>query len=109
MKIFQVSYKTIYNWFNRWELDSMIGLYNKPGRGCKSKFNTEQKEKIREFVKPEPRQLKQVVQKVKEEWGIISSKKTIQKILKILKMSWYRMRRGIGGEPPTHIYQEKKA
>ena len=21
MKIFQVSYKTIYNWFNRWELD----------------------------------------------------------------------------------------
>ncbi|MFN7523879.1 MAG: transposase, partial [Aphanizomenon sp.] len=91
------------------ELDSMIGLYNKPGRGCKSKFNTEQKEKIREFVKPEPRQLKQVVQKVKEEWGIISSKKTIQRILKILKMSWHRMRRGIGGEPPTHIYQERKA
>ncbi|MBD2391329.1 helix-turn-helix domain-containing protein [Aphanizomenon flos-aquae NRERC-008] len=56
----------------------MIGLYNKPGRGCKSKFNTEQKEKIREFVKQEPRPLKQVVQKVKEEWGIISSKKTIQ-------------------------------
>ncbi|MFN5873882.1 MAG: hypothetical protein ACK44G_15345 [Aphanizomenon sp.] len=41
-----------------------------------------QKEKIREFVKQEPRQLKQVVQKVKEEWGIISSKKTIQRILK---------------------------
>jgi len=40
-----------------------------------------QKEKIREFVKQEPRQLKQVVQKVKEEWGIISSKKTIQRIL----------------------------
>jgi transposase len=82
MKIFQVSYKTIYNWFDRWELDSMMGLYNKPGRGCKSKFNTEQKEKIREFVKQEPRQLKQVAQKVKEEWGRISSKKTIQRILK---------------------------
>jgi transposase len=109
MKIFQVSYKTIYNWFDRWELDSMIGLYNKPGRGCKSKFNTEQEEKIKEFVKQEPRQLKQVVQKVKEEWGIVSSKKTIQRILKILKMSWHRMRRGIGGEAPTHIYQEKKA
>ncbi|HCQ21099.1 MAG TPA: IS630 family transposase, partial [Anabaena sp. UBA12330] len=30
MKIFRVSYKTIYNWFARWELDSMMGLYNKP-------------------------------------------------------------------------------
>ena len=109
MKIFQVSYKTIYNWFNRWELDSMIGLYNKPGRGCKSKFNPEQEEKIKELVKQEPRQLNQVLQKVKEEWGIISSKKTIQRILKTLKMSWHRMRRGIGGEPPAQIYQDKKA
>ena len=109
MKIFQVSYKTIYNWFNRWELDSMVGLYNKPGRGCKSKFNPEQEEKIKEFVKQEPRQLNQVVQKVKEEWGIISSKKTIQRILKTLKMSWHRMRRGIGGEPPAQVYQDKKA
>jgi hypothetical protein len=28
--------------------------------------------------------------------------------IKILKMSWYQMRRGIGGERLTHIYQEKK-
>jgi hypothetical protein len=28
--------------------------------------------------------------------------------IKILKMSWYQMRRGIGGELPTHIYQQKK-
>ena len=81
----------------------MIGLYNKPGRGCKSKFNPEQEEKIKELVKQEPRQLNQVLQKVKEEWGIISSKKTIQRILKTLKMSWHRMRRGIGGEPPAQI------
>ena len=49
-----------------------------------------------------------MVQKVKEEWGIITSKKTIQRILKTLKMSWHRMRRGIGGELPTHIYRQKK-
>ena len=29
MNIFQISYKTLYNWFNRWELEGMIGLYNK--------------------------------------------------------------------------------
>ncbi|WP_445316562.1 helix-turn-helix domain-containing protein [Microcoleus vaginatus] len=27
MNIFRISYKTLYNWFNRWELEGMIGLY----------------------------------------------------------------------------------
>ncbi|WP_445242556.1 helix-turn-helix domain-containing protein [Microcoleus vaginatus] len=36
MNIFRISYKTLYNWFNRWELKGMIGLYNKPGRGAKA-------------------------------------------------------------------------
>jgi transposase len=35
MKIFKVSYKTMYNWLNRWEYEGMLGLYNKPGRGRK--------------------------------------------------------------------------
>ena len=29
MKIFKVSYKTMYNWLNRWEHEGMLGLYNK--------------------------------------------------------------------------------
>jgi transposase len=51
MKIFKVSYKTLYNWFNRWELEGMIGLYNKPGRGAKPRFNSSQKEQIKEWSK----------------------------------------------------------
>ncbi|MBE9205302.1 IS630 family transposase [Nostoc sp. LEGE 06077] len=108
-KIFQVSYKTLYNWFNRWETEGMVGLYNKPGRGCKPKFNTAQKQKIKEWTKQEPRQLKQVVQQVKEEWGIEVSSKTIQRIIKMLKMSWHRMRRDVGGEPEPIEYAEKSA
>lgn len=107
--IFQVSCKTIYNWINRWDSEGLLGLYNKPGRGCKPTFNSSQKDQIKEWTKQEPRQLKQVRQKVKEEWGINTSTKTIQRILKILNMSWHRMRRGVGGEPPTHEYQDKKA
>lgn len=109
MKVFQTSYKTIYNWFNRWESEGVVGLYNKPGRGCKPTFNSEQKAKIRDWAKQEPRQLKQVVQKVKEEWGISISTKTIQRILKTLSMSWHRMRRAVGGEPNPQDYEQKKA
>ncbi len=108
IKIFQVSYKTIYNWLNRWESEGVVGLYNKPGRGCKPTFNSDQKDQIKKWTRQEPRQLKQVVQKIKEEWGITVSIKTIQRILKILKMSWHRMRRGVGGEPNIEEYQEKK-
>jgi transposase len=108
MKIFQVGRQTLYNWFKRWEIDGIVGLYNKPGQGCKPTFNPQQKDQIRAWIKEEPRQLKQVVQKVRESWGITVSSKTIQRILKMLRMSWHRMRRGVGGEPNPQEYQEKK-
>jgi len=109
MKIFKVSYKTIYNWFARWELEGIVGLYNKPGRGCKPRFNSQQKAKIREWAQQQPKQLKQVAQKIKEEWEIAISTKTIKRILKTLSMSWHRMRRGLGGKPNPQEYQEKQA
>ena len=109
MKVFHTSYKTIYNWFKRWETEGVVGLYNKPGRGCKPTFNSEQKAKIRDWAKQELRQLKQVSQKVKEEWGISISTKTIQRILKTLSMSWHRMRQAVGGEPSPQDYVQKKA
>ena len=40
----------------------------------------------------------------KEEWGIEISTKTVKRVLKEMKMSWHRMRRGVGGEPLPHIY-----
>lgn len=107
--IFKVSYKTIYNWLNRWESEGIIGLYNKPGRGRKRTFNSEQELKIKEWAKQEPRQLKKVLQKIKEEWGIKTSAETIKRILRSLSMTWHRMRRGVGGEPDPIEYKEKKA
>lgn len=109
MKIFQISYKTLYNWFNRWESEGMVGLYNKPGRGSKPTFNQEQESQIIKWTKEEPRQLKKVVQKVKEEWGIERSTKTIKRIIKMFSMSWHRMRRDVGGKPDPLEYKEKKA
>ena len=71
MKIFKISYKRIYNsWINRWESSGIVGLYNKPGRSRKRTFSSEQESKIRECALQKPRQLKKVLQKVKEEWEI---------------------------------------
>lgn len=82
MKIFKVSYKTMYNWLNRWEHEGMLGLYNKPGRGRKETFNSAQSAQIRDWVKLQPKQLKQVVQKIKKEWSVNISTETIKRIIK---------------------------
>ena len=82
MKIFKVSYKTMYNWLNRWEYEGMLGLYNKPGRGRKKTFNSAESAQIRDWVKLQPKQLKQVVQKIKKEWSINTSTETIKRIIK---------------------------
>jgi transposase len=82
IKIFKVSYKTMYNWLNRWEYEGMLGLYNKPGRGRKKTFNSAQSAQIRDWVKLQPKQLKQVVQKIKKEWSVNISTETIKRIIK---------------------------
>ena len=109
MEIFSVSRKTLYNWLNNWEAQGIVGLYNRPGRGRKSTFNGEQSEQIRAWVKQQPRQLKQVVQKIKEEWGITTSTQTIKRVLKAVRMSWHRFRRVVGGQPDAQEYEHKQA
>ena len=107
MDIFNVSRKTLYNWFNDWETQGVVGLYNRPGRGRKSTFSSVQVEQIREWVQHQPRQLKQVVQKVQEEWGIAISTKTIKRVLKAVRMSWHRFRRVVGRKPDAQEYKHK--
>ncbi len=86
----------------------MVGLYNKPGRGRKSTFNNDQKQQIATWVEEDPKQLKKVSKKIQETWNLNPSKKTISRILKSMRMSWHRMRRGVGGKPPKQEYEDKK-
>lgn len=109
MEIFSVSRKTLYNWWHNWDEQGVLGLYNRPGRGRKKTFNPEQMEQIRAWVQQSPRQLKQVVAKIREEWGITTSTQTIKRILKAVGMSWHRFRRVVGGQPDAQEYEHKQA
>ena len=83
---FGISRKTLHNWISKWENENFIGLYDKAGRGRKSRFKEEQKQQIREWAKAEPKNLKKVLVKVKTEWEITVSKDTIKRILKKFEM-----------------------
>ena len=108
MTIFSVGQKTIYNWLNEWEDRSVAGLYNRPGRGRKPTFDADQKAQIKQWAKQYPRQLKRIVQKVQETWNIPVSTQTIKRVLKSLRMSWHRFRRGLGGRPNPQEYARKQ-
>lgn len=99
MKVFEVSRKTIYNWLTKWEEQGFSGLYNRKGRGRKSKLNEEQKRIVKEWVKQEPKRLKTVIAKVDKEWSIKLNKETIKRIIKKLEMKWKRMKRGLSNSP----------
>jgi transposase len=107
--IFQVSEKTLYNWFNAWESLGLVGLYNRPGRGRKKTFNSEQIKQIKDWANLHPQQLKQVRQKIKAQWNITVSSKTIKRLLSQVRMSWHRLRRGVFGKPKPEEYKAKKS
>jgi transposase len=109
MEIFQVSRKTVYNWFNHWEERGLVGLYHRPGQGRKPTFNADQMAQIRVWATEHPKQLKQVVQKVQETWQVKTSTQTIKRVLKSLRMSWHRFRRVVGGQPDPQEYRDKQA
>lgn len=107
VQIFGVSLKTIYNWFECWEVRKFAGLYDRPGRGRKPTFTPEQKEQIRQWVNECPNQLKQVLQRIEKTWKVKVSKDTVKRILKEFSMSWRRVRRIVAGQPDAAEFAAK--
>ncbi|VEP13359.1 transposase (fragment) [Hyella patelloides LEGE 07179] len=84
---------------NNWESLKLVGLYNNPGRGRHKLFTLEQEKIIKEWVKETPKNLEKVQEKIKKNWNITSSKETIKRTIKSLKMGWYRTKRRVAGSP----------
>lgn len=106
--IFLVSEKTLYNWFNAWDERGLLSLYDRRGRGRKSKLTDDQKAQVKQWAEDSPRQLKPVIEKIKATWNITVSIDTLKRVLKAFKMSWRRMRR-VTAKPPSADYERKRS
>jgi transposase len=71
---------TIYHGFDAWERRRFCGLYDKKGRGRIPKLHHEQREKIRQWAKEFPKNLRKIGVLVHEEFGITVSKDTIKRL-----------------------------
>ncbi|MFY7732295.1 MAG: helix-turn-helix domain-containing protein [Bacteroidia bacterium] len=82
--IFQVTHPTITNWFDGWEKQGIVGLWNKSGQGRKFILTEADKPLIKSKVQSSPQQLKKVRLELKEELNKEFSTKTLQRFLKSL-------------------------
>jgi transposase len=108
MKIFHVDRITIYHWFDAWETQHLVGLYDKAKQGRPPKCTLEQKAQIRQWAKDFPKNLNKVCALVTEHFHVDISKQTVKRILKSMTFSWRRVRKGVKGEPDPEEYQQKK-
>jgi len=107
-KLFEKTPRTIYTWLDRWEERRFAGLYDAPGRGKKQSLDAFQREQVRHWIKEHPKNIGKVIALVKETFGILVSKRTIQRILYTLEFSWRRVRRKPKGAPDPEDYVQKK-
>ncbi len=54
---FLTAQRSIYNWFNVWDLEGLIGLYDKKRSGRHCKLDENEKIKVKELIKKFPKQL----------------------------------------------------
>lgn len=108
MTVLQVSRKTIYQWLDAWDNRGFPGLYRRPGQGRKPTFSVEQQSQIRTWAQAHPKQPKQVLNKIRDQWGIRMSIKTVKRVLKSLRLSWHRFRRTPNGRPAPQEYAAKQ-
>lgn len=83
--LFKVRTRTIYEWFNRWKANGIMGLMLKPGRGCKAKLNPAdalQKQLVEEAVNENPQQLNKVAETLSNVLSVKITKYMLKTYLK---------------------------
>ena len=108
MQIFQVIQVTLYNWFDAWDQDKFAGLYDRKGKDRNPTFSDSQQDQIKQWAKQNPQNLKKMVAKAAATFGKSVSKKTIQRVVKVLVLTWHRVRHCSKGRPNPDTYVQKK-
>lgn len=84
-QIFKVSLLTIYNWFNRWELNGIAGLMNSPGQGRKVKLSLDNEQHVKvleELAEANYQDVERIRVELEKKFQLVLSKDTVKRYLK---------------------------
>jgi len=95
VQIYQVDRDTISSWIKKWEHTGIESLSDKPRCGRPSKLTPEEKELAQQYIKEEPRCLKQVVERLSQKTAKRLSISSLKRLAKKARLRWKRVRKSL--------------
>src|SRR4029434_7733623 len=94
-KIYQVDRDTVATWIKKWEQHGVASLYDKPRSGRTPKLTLAEQELARQYIKEEPRCLKQVVERLRQKTAKRLSISSLKRLAKKARLRWKRVRKSL--------------
>jgi len=95
VKIYQVDRDTVSSWIKKWEQTGVKSLYDKPRCGRPAKLTQEEKELAQQYIKEEPRCLKQVTERLRQKTAKRLSISSLKRLAKKASLRWKRVRKSL--------------
>ena len=92
-KLYQVDRDTVATWITKWEHHGVASLYDKPRSGRPPKLTLAEKDLARQYIKEDPRGLKQVVERLSQKTAKRISISSLKRLAKKARLRWKRVRK----------------
>ena len=100
---------TVSSWIDAWEERQFDGLFDRPRSGRPHALDPQEQTRAIEWLKQFPRQIKRVIQRVKEHYHKTVSTSTIKRLARALKGKWKRTRRSLRSKRDQQQFDAAKA
>ena len=94
-KIYQVDRDTVATWIKKWEQHGVASLYDKPRSGRPRKLTPAEQDLARQYIKEEPRCLKQVLERLHQKTAKRLSISSLKRLAKKAGLRWKRVRKSL--------------
>jgi len=94
-QIYQVDRDTVATWIKKWEQHGVASLYDKPRSGRPPKLTLAEQDLARQYIKEEPRCLKQVVERLHQKTAKRLSISSLKRLAKKARLRWKRVRKSL--------------
>ena len=92
---YQVNRVTVSSWITNWEALGAQGLYDQPRSGRPRKLTPEEEELAKQYLKEEPRSLKNVVDRLEKKTQKRISLSALKRLAKKAGLRWKRVRKSL--------------
>jgi transposase len=94
-KIYHVDRDTVSTWIKKWEKYGDKSLHDQPRSGRPTILNTTEKEFAKQYIKEEPRALKNVVERLAQKTAKRLSLSSLKRLAKKARLRWKRVRKSL--------------